>query len=315
MPALHYSAFFGQVEATRAILSSRRYDPFALSHNKSTALHYAVTLNNTSARRRIEHQFLTLQDFMPYGSVAKTVIQNSPPSSLSFHNMPRNYTGNEKSCIILLLQAGIDAWAENEDGELPFPGSMASSEASQWWYEKLVNESSKLKKSLSDAANATSLIATLVATASFIGPLQPPRGYDSTSGYIRIDHMLIQIYLVGNCLSFFFSVASLITAVIPSLPMPKESMDAEAKRSQRVGSIRVASVLLLIAIVCILASFSAASIVVVPFGWSERTAVGICILLGGVVCLVGLTLYVLRLCWIVFHQNRRVRLYYRYIRV
>jgi hypothetical protein len=314
VPALHYSAFFGQVEATRAILNSGCYNQFALSDKKTTALHYAVTLNNTFARERIQNPFLTLQDLMPYSSVPNTVIQNSQPSSLSFHNNPRNYTGNERSCIILLLQAGIDVWTTNEDDEAPFPGSMANSEASQWWYEKVVSEILNVKKSLSDAANATSVIAALVATASFIGPLQPPRGYDSTSGYIRIDHMLIQIYLIGNCLSFFFSVASIITAVIPSLPMPKESMYDEVKRSQR--SIRVASVLLLIAIVCILASFSAASIAVIPFGWSERTVVGICILLGGVVCLVVLTLYVLRLCRLVFHQSRFVRrMYNKYVRV
>lgn len=65
MPALHCAAFFGQVEATRAILSSGCYDQFALSHKKSTALHYAVTLNNTSAGERIQNQFLALQDFMP----------------------------------------------------------------------------------------------------------------------------------------------------------------------------------------------------------------------------------------------------------
>jgi hypothetical protein len=201
MPALHYSAFFGQVEATRAILRSKVYDQFALSHNKSTALHYAVTLNNTFARERIQHQFLALQDFMPYGSVAPTVIQNSPPSRDV--KDPRNYTGNERSCINLLLQAGIDVWTTNEDGEAPFPGSMANSLASQWWYEKVVSEILQVKKSLSGAANATSVIAALVATASFVGPLQPPRGYDSTSGYIRINQMLIQIYLISNCLSFF----------------------------------------------------------------------------------------------------------------
>ena len=314
MPALHYSAFFGQVEATRAILRSGIYDQFVRSPRKSTALHFAVTLDNTFAREKIQNQFLTLQDFMPYGSVANTVIQKSPPSSLSFHNIPRNYTGNERNCINLLLQAGIDVWTINEDFEAPYPGPMANSEALQWWDEKVVSEILNVKNSLSDAANATSVIAALVATASFIRPLQPPRGYDSTSGYIRMDRMLIQIYLIGNCLSFFFSVASIITAVIPSLPMPKESMDDEVKRSQR--SIRVASVLLLIAIVCILASFSAASIAVVPFGWSERTIVGICILLGGVVCLVVLSIYVLRLGRLVFHQNREVRkMYNKYVRV
>lgn len=312
IPALHYSAFFGQVEATRAILSSGCYDQFALSREKATALHYAVTLNKAYARERTQNQFLTLQDFMPYDSVANTGIQKSPPSSSD--NSARNYTGNERSCINLLLQAGIDVWTKNEDGEAPFPGSMANSDASQWWYEKVVSEILNVKKSLSDAANATSVIAALVATASFIGPLQPPRGYDSNDGYIRVDHMLIQIYLIGNCLSFFFSVASIITAVIPSLPMPKESLNDEVKRSQR--SIRVASVLLLISIVCILASFSAASIAVVPYGWSERTVVGICILLGGLVCLVVLTLYVLRLCRLVFHQNRFMRrMYNKYVRV
>lgn len=312
LPALHYSAFFGQVEATRAILSSGCYDQFALTHKKATALHYAVTLNSNFARERTHNLFLTLQDFMPYDSMANTVMQKSPPSSS--HMRPRNYTGNERSCINLLLQAGIDVWTTNEDGEAPFPGSMANSDASQWWYEKVVSEILNVKKSLSDAANATSLIAALVATASFIGPLQPPRGYDPNDGYIRVDHMLIQIYLIGNCLSFFFSVASIITAVIPSLPMPKESTDDEVKRSQR--SIRFATILLLISIVCILASFSAASIAVVPYGWSERIVVGICIILGVVVCLVVLILYVLRLCRLVFHQNRFVRrMYNTYVRV
>lgn len=69
----------------------------------------------------------------------------------------------------------------------------------------MVNEVVTQKTSITTAANATSVIGALVATTSFIGPLQPPLSYIGDGGYIDTTQSIVRLYLVCNNLSFFFS--------------------------------------------------------------------------------------------------------------
>lgn len=59
---------------------------------------------------------------------------------------------------------------------------MANDGARKCWYNKVVIEVVTLKASISSAANATSVIAALIATTSFIGPFQPPLGCGHLDG-------------------------------------------------------------------------------------------------------------------------------------
>jgi hypothetical protein len=78
----------------------------------------------------------------------------------------------------------------------------------------VVKEVVTLKTSISDVANATSVVAALVATASFIGPLQPPLGLSGDGGYVDTSRSSIRVYLVFNSLSFFFFIGSILMAVL-----------------------------------------------------------------------------------------------------
>jgi hypothetical protein len=79
-----------------------------------------------------------------------------------------------------------------------------------------------LKTSISNDANATLVVAALVATTSFIGPLQPPLGLSGDGGYVDTSRKSVRVYLVSNSLSFFFSIKSILMAVLLAIPMPKE---------------------------------------------------------------------------------------------
>jgi hypothetical protein len=221
-------------------------------------------------------------------------------------NKVRPFSANEINCINLLLQGGIDIWTPHyRTKELPTPGSTANDEAQKWWYEKVVKEVVTLKTSISDAANATSVVAALVATASFIGPLQPPLGLSGDGGYVDTSRSSVRVYLVFNSLSFFFSIGSILMALLPAIPMPKESLYDELLRSQR--CLKGAALMLLISIICILISFSSASMAVVSSRWHDKQLVVGCIVVGGSVCIVVLGIYITRLLRMLFHKNVRFR--------
>ena len=169
----------------------------------------------------------------------------------------------------------------------------------------MVNEVVTLKTSVSYAANATSVVAALVATTSFIGPLQPPLGYGDSSGYVQMDQSLVRVYLLCNSLSFYFSIASILMGVLPAIPMPKESFYDELLRSQR--CLKGAALMLLVSIICLLISFSSTSLVVVSNKWQERRLVVSCVICGGMVCVIVLVIYIICLLHMLFHSSNWFR--------
>ncbi|KAG0621805.1 hypothetical protein M758_3G050000 [Ceratodon purpureus] len=187
LPAIHCAALSGQVEAIQSILKFPIYDPF-IQHNiiseegtglslepniytnEGTALHLLLQRENFNITVKI-FQTLALLHVLP-NSKSYARLKNEF-SKLHFDtHQSKNFSANEISCINLLLQAGIDIWTPHcETGELPNPGPTANDQVRQWWYDKVVTEVVTQKTSINNASNATSVIATLVATASFIGPL------------------------------------------------------------------------------------------------------------------------------------------------
>ncbi|KAG0627664.1 hypothetical protein M758_2G219100 [Ceratodon purpureus] len=305
VPAIVCAALTGQVEAIQSILKYPVYDPIVDDWGNGTALHVAVKQSNLKVKDLERLQILALMHALPNSQPFQRLKEDFIRCKGN-QVVPRMYSANEKTCINLLLQAGIDIWTPHpRTKQFPTPGPMANDDANTWWYDKVVKEVVDAKTSVSYAANATSVVAALVATASFIGPFQPPLGYSSFDGYIHSDRSPVRVYLVCNSLSFFFSVASILMALLPAIPMPKESLYDELLRSQR--CLKASAFMLLISIMCVLISFSSASIAVVSSDWYQKQIVVACIVCGGAVCTVVLVVYIIRLLRMLFHRNAGIR--------
>ena len=72
-------------------------------------------------------------------------------------------------------------------------------------------------------------------------------------------------------------------AVLPVIPVPKESLNDEFFRSQR--CVEAAAFMLLISIICILIGFSCAIIAVVSPERHDRQLVILCVVVGGALCI------------------------------
>lgn len=303
-PAIHIAAQCGQVEAIRSILKYPIYDPMIQYKPYGTALH--LLLQRKSFKKDLENFHMTALFHVLPNNYRYKRIESDFNKLQDDNKKVRPFSANEINCINLLLQGGIDIWTPNHwTAELPTPGRTANDEAQKWWYEKVIKEVVTLKTSISGAANATSVVAALVATASFIGPLQPPLGLSGDGGYVDTSRSSVQVYLVFNSLSFFFSIGSILMAVLPAIPMPKESLYDELLRSQR--CLKGAALMLLVSIMCILVSFSSANMAVVSSRWRDKGLVVVCIVVGGSVCIVVLGIYIIRLLRMLFHKNVRFR--------
>jgi MFS family permease len=215
----------------------------------------------------------------------------------------------------MLMQAGVDIWQEDDEGTLAEPGPEASTKVRMWWYEAIARDTSEAKKNLNDAANAISVVAALVATASYVGPLQPPLGYGTTDpsvlDMVQTTKLSIRVFVVTNCLSFYLAIGSILFAVVPSLPTPQESLHEEWRRSKR--TIGIAILFLLMSIVGVLISFAAASNVGMAdhYSWHGSGLAFYPTMFGGLICLFGIITFFVRLLRLVFDKNERIRRLYQ----
>jgi hypothetical protein len=80
---------------------------------------------------------------------------------------------------------------------------------------------------------------------------------------VQVIEILIKV-LMNNSLSFYLAITSIMLAIMPSLPIPKEGLVSgpcdDLKRSQRT----IAIGMLLASIISVLISFAAFSLVVIP---------------------------------------------------
>jgi hypothetical protein len=114
-------------------------------------------------------------------------------------------------------------WKTNQANQAPHPGPDTSVEMLAWWHKKLAKKTIAQQSTLNNAANAISVTAALVATASFQGALQPPLGWASTTSLLQVRDLPMKIFIVCDTFSFYLAVAAIISALIPSLPMSQES--------------------------------------------------------------------------------------------
>ncbi|CAK9870366.1 unnamed protein product [Sphagnum jensenii] len=250
-----------------------------------------------------------------------SAIANTKKSSLNSYGVPdRNQYSAKQACANLLLQAGADILATDKISRMADPGARAPNEAKIWWYELVAKETLNIKNDLNAAGTGTAVVATLVATASFVGPLQPPLNYvGMSSGTTTVDvgvqvtEALIKVFLVSNSLSFYLAITSIMLAIMPSLPIPKEGLVSgpcdDLKRSRRTISIAIG--MLLASIISVLISFAASSLAVLPL--QHRGLMAYSTSIGGLICCIGIFFFFLRFLRLICPQNTFIKKLYQKI--
>ncbi|KAG0561496.1 hypothetical protein KC19_9G068900 [Ceratodon purpureus] len=294
---IHVAAAYKRLKVLQTILENKDiYDPMITK----TSGEQESPLHLVALTRKLPDPIM-LEDILIEGDMHTLKRCLYKYKGLGNESLQKHYDANDIVCINTMLQVGFDIWCCDKDGREPYPGVDASIEAYRSWYERVETEVFNYKQKLNGAMGAISVIATLVATASFIGPLQPPLGYDGVDGYVQTSYVLVRTYFVCNGLSFYFAVASLLAAVTPAIPMLRESTQDEIRRSQR--NSKIAMSLLLFSIIAILVSFSCSSIVVMrPFYGHDRRMMFYTIGVGASVCTVILVLFTIRMIGQIFNQ-------------
>ena len=222
--AIHLAAASGNPETLRLFITYQQFDPLVTCHG-ATSLHFAVASKRpTSFRSSVQSSIISnfvmqVEDFGDVDSYGEAKVEGAKNPS---------YKGRE-ACISILVQAGVDVWEKDDGNNFPKPGRSASDENHLSWQNMVERETLEAKKSLNEAGNAISVVAALVATASYVGPLQPPLGY--ADDFVQTSNLSIRIFMATNSVSFYLAIASIMFAVVPSLPMPQEGIYEEWQRT------------------------------------------------------------------------------------
>ncbi|BBN07983.1 hypothetical protein MPTK1_4g07840 [Marchantia polymorpha subsp. ruderalis] len=174
-------------------------------------------------------------------------------------NKARADRRERQACVNLLLQAGLSTHPDVL-GRYPTPGPSCSAEFCSWWSERTEREVQDTRMSLTTATNAISVTAALVATTAFIGPLQPPKGYNEN--YAQIHTANVRIYLFCDTLAFYLALSAIVLAMIPSLPMCSEWVKIHERRTRK--TVVYAVLLLICSVFYILVAFACASVAIIP---------------------------------------------------
>lgn len=246
IPELHLAAISGNPIAVKVLLACEKINPLSLDHHGNTALHYATS---ACAYSEVYNacDFINLSHF-----------KSRPPGKIKT-------LGGIIGCIDSLMQSGLDMERQNHRYETPQLASSTPEQVHQWWYKKMVQQRREIKSDLVDAARSISVTAALVATASFIGPLQPPLGTTtSTSGdsvnILEWGRIGVREFFEYNNGAFYFAIASITLAMIPSLPVQHENLLRGVRTFQK--RVEGALFLLICALMYIVCAFTAANIAV-----------------------------------------------------
>ena len=223
--AIHLAAASGDPKTLRLFITYHQFDPLVTCHG-ATSLHFAVASRRPTSLEPFRGEsiymfdhFLNMKDFG--GIISYGIAKEQDAKNTSYKE--------REACISVLVQAGVDVWQEDDNGNFPDPGISASSENQLSWQKIVANETLEAKRSLNEVGNAISVVAALVATASYVGPLQPPLGY--ADDFVQTSNLSIRIFMATNSVSFYLAIASIMFAVVPSLPMPQEGIYEEWQRT------------------------------------------------------------------------------------
>jgi hypothetical protein len=295
------------------------FNPMIEDKDGKTTLHYAADRNifkyfslplffycSIEDRRKVEDQWMERYKDETQSNRNQKTHQGPNQNSQS-----TTFAGR-RACVLMLRQAGVDLSQEDKRGHIPDPSPSTDASFQTWWYDTLDKDSLEKKNNFNQAGNALSVVGTLVAATSYIGPLQPPLSYDSVTGYVETSKLLVKVFMVSNTLAFYLAVASVMFAVVPSLPMPQEGVLEELSRARHIVSSSL--FLLLTSIGCILVSFAAASAVVVDgehyYGASDLLLKPS--IIGWFCCLIAMASFCIRVMRLVFYRNSVVRRIYKF---
>ncbi|KAH9573151.1 hypothetical protein CY35_02G190300 [Sphagnum magellanicum] len=160
-----------------------------------------------------------------------------------------------------------------------------------------------------DAANALLVGAALIASVTFAGWLQPPLGYTpyydfsqpspappgAYESYAAIkQNPKVKAFWVFNSLSFFFAIATVLAGADAAMPSLDDAFIGRVVKSVRTSLI-LASVLLVMSVVCVLGAFASGGLAVLPPVLKYDTSMIITVCVGGTVCMIILAKFLRKL--------------------
>ncbi|CAM6103581.1 unnamed protein product [Calypogeia fissa] len=305
-PVLHLAATYGNYKTLKYLIDNSFY-PFVEDKDENTALHCVMT-DGVLDENKNPIKFRThLLDYV----TCKQLLLKDQRGKVD-KRVGDTFLADRKGCVDLLLQAGCDIFKSNRDKQVPYPRGKLSSSAEflSWWYKKQAMEFAAIQNSLYNAANAISVTATLVATTSFVGPLQPPRSY-TLDRQVEYEDGWVATFVFCNTLSFYLAVVALIFSLIPALPVPQQAMFDELRRTRNMVTVAVGAVFL--SILSILIAFASSSMAVVTPKLDSALGQNLTISsvsIGGFMILVALVFFIIRLLGICFPKSSRIRQLY-----
>jgi hypothetical protein len=81
---------------------------------------------------------------------------------------------------------------------------------------------------------------------------------------VQVTKLMIKVFLVNNGLSFYLAMTSIMLAIMPSLPIPKEGLVFGPCDDLKQRTISIAIGMLLASIISVIISFAASLLVVIP---------------------------------------------------
>lgn len=296
--ALHIAASSGSYTLLRKLLENPNCDPFSTDFEGSTALHHALQAD--------VFQFDIGVHYLNYVSCQHFLSKALPKAN-------EKRLKDIQGCVDLLLLSGCDMFRGNEKMQIPYPEGK-NAELLSWWSKKQTAEFGAIQDSLNAAANIISVTAALVATASFVGPLQPPLGYGSkdSTNQIQYDNFWVATFILCDSISFYLAIAAIIISLVPSLPMPQQSILSQIKSTRTVYTLGVA--LVFPSIIFVLLAFVSSTMAVVSVNITSaiggKLTIASLVICGPLILVASFVFYI-RLLGMVYPRNTWIKYMYK----
>ncbi|CAK9218976.1 unnamed protein product [Sphagnum troendelagicum] len=268
----------GHVEAVQELLEHPKLDVNAQDNKKMTPLLYAIEAGNVD--------------------MVKVLCQND-----KFHRLRAT---EENSGGDTPLQIVVEA---NSRSENPNMKAIEKVLLERPEVKDFVDRLYRDRQVFVDAANALLVGAALIASVTFAGWLQPPLGYTPYydfpqpfpappgvyESYAAIkQNPKVKAFWVFNSLSFFFAIATVLAGADAAMPSLDGAFIARVVKSVR-RSLIVASILLVMSVVCVLGAFASGGFAVLPPLLKYDTSMIITVCVGGTVCMIILAKFLWKL--------------------
>jgi len=276
---IDYAAVMGNVQMVMALLACDRIDV-----NKGSPLHWAVASGHLDVVKELLNSKRPLDvnalKWIPLGDKPDTDNFGNPFSPLQLASLLGH------ASVVKALCEDPRANTENWWGAFQIAMEREHHETVKTLLErpevaKRVENLYSDRQVHVDAANAILVGATLIASVTFAGWLQPPLGYSAFFGSASIEvgapspsgiypsfvsvagHPIMQIFWFFNSMSFFFAIATLMVGASAARPPKRDIFIGEVVRSLR-AALSLAYILLTISVGCAMGAFASAGFLVLP---------------------------------------------------